>query len=277
MRHPVEVIALVATVGPMRVGWTLAAVACVAGGMAAALACSGKTGGSNSSTDASADQSVIEASTTDQSAFDSSGNVDSGGHSGEDAGEEAGQDAGCAPEPVDAAFVFTPPNAPRNVCTSAQIHEFYVDCWSTTQTTAACNAFYGEPANSSCILCMVSKSTASTWAAVVEFPNDITSANISGCIAIVTGDAGPGSCAYASQALKECVWDSCEAHCPTGATSAGVNAYEQCVTAAEGSVCATQNQAAACQSAYSACQYASFEAYFLGIGAFFCSAAADGG
>ncbi len=122
---------------------------------------------------------------------------------------------------------------------------------------------------------MFSDPTASPWGAIIRYPDGLNTANISGCIDLATGDAGPGSCAYEVQALKACEQGSCGSNCPSAQTTAGYDAYERCSSASNTSTCATQYQAAGCQTAYTACQFADFESYFLGIGAIFCSAGAS--
>lgn len=236
-----------ASIDGMVLRWTLGLVACVGGATTiGVVSCSGQARSSANPTDASTD---VRAS---------------------------GADAACVPAAVDAAFVFTPPNPQRSACTAAQIQTANEDC-NPTLTTAACRAFLSDPANALCIDCALSLASNRTWGALVDYPNDIVYANVSGCVATVSGDSGPGSCAYALQALQTCTWESCETQCPSGATPAGVMAFNQCTAEAESSICARQAQAASCLSDYPACHYASFEAYVLALGAFFCSAAADAG
>lgn len=198
----------------------------------------------------------------------------------------AGDDSGdaevtrtCAPQEAGAPPPFVPPHAPRSVCTDTQVRSYYSACWQGPGTTADCDAFRGDPANSPCILCMTSASTDASWSTITVFPNDSSQANVGGCIALVDQDAGPGSCAAARQASDLCRRDACSAMCPGGSTTDGLQAFDQCEMAAATTVCAGYEAAANCElePRYSPCLFADFQSYFIGLGRIFCEVGLDGG
>lgn len=234
-------------------------------------ACS-SSNGSGGPTDAGEDLAVIitDAGHQDRTEVEASGN--------EEAGEDAGIDADCVPVPVDASFAFVPPNPVRNACTTSQIQTLYDDCWSSTSSTTLCDAFYGDPSNSPCILCMFSKSSATSWGPIVQFPNDLGYPNVGGCIELLTGDAG--GCPQLIESYQLCIEDTCYVGCPSANTSAGAAAVQSCQQESRTTTCASETQAEQpCNTGtqYSQCVFADFQSYFLGVGAFFCAAGADGG
>ena len=250
----------------MRVGLTLGVVGCISGMVGGSVAACSGNGGNGGKSDASADTSTFDAVVRpDQSQVDTGGDDSNGG-----------DDAGCAPLPVEAGFPFAPPNPQRSVCTATQIQTLYNECWGGAP---GCTAFYGDPTNSTCIACMHTQSTASSWGPLVEFPDQVTYANASGCMAIVTPDAGGTDCAHAVEAEVRCRQASCAPNCPNASTAAGLAEYEQCETKAETTTCATEVQTAApCYSdpRYAPCVFVSFEAYVVGLGEFFCAANTGG-
>jgi hypothetical protein len=198
---------------------------------------------------------------------------------GSDAEIDAGFDAtGCTPQQATVP-AFVPPRAPRSACTDTQIQTFYADCFASMASVASCNAFKAAPDNSPCVLCLQTESSADAWAALIQFSNDTIEANIGGCIAWLDQDAGPGSCAVAEQSRELCRHDSCAANCPSGSTTAGDEAFEQCESQASMTVCAPYVAAAQCDQTarYVPCLFADFQAYVLGLGRIFCEAGRDGG
>src|SRR5258708_5025249 len=181
----------------MRVGWTLGLAAALGIGFAgAALAACGNGSSGAGPADASDDTKTSDVRHVDHAQPEAGD--DGGGDDGGDAG------AGCSPIAVDAAFPFVPPAPRRAICTTTQVQALYDGCWGTSATNATCNAFYGAPANSPCIACMITPSTASSWGALVEFPDKVTYANVGGCMALAAADAGGPSCGAAEQALVRC-------------------------------------------------------------------------
>ncbi len=190
---------------------------------------------------------------------------------------EASVPLNCSPLDAGTPPPFVPPRASRSACTDAQIQALYSDCFAGT--SAACDAFKGDPDNSPCVLCMETSSSDLAWGTIVDFPNASSQANVGGCIAMLDQDASPGSCGVARQAYDLCRRDSCAANCPNGSTTAGIQAFDQCETLAQTTVCAPYALAAQCDlsARYTPCLFANFQAYVLGLGRLFCEAGMDAG
>lgn len=181
----------------------LATAACVAlGGFGAA--CNVLVGAGSYTVEVGPDSSIAPEAGGDAPATDSSGVVDSG------VAEAAPEASTCVPVtdasvppqgapgcPADSdgstcypqdttSFSATwvePIGAHLNVCTSAQISDYYTACWSTTSTTTACNAWIA--ANGSCDACLETPSTASRYGALVTYSHvNVTYVNVGGCIAL---------------------------------------------------------------------------------------------
>jgi hypothetical protein len=166
------------------------------------------------------------------------------------------------------------------VCRLAQIQNLYADCWGSAATTTDCDDFYNDPTNTPCIHCMITQSTAPSWGAIVLFPGTNAFANLGGCLALVTGDSGPGSCAQVVETLQQCEVSSCRVGCPTEDTAEAGAVIVQCRTQSETTTCMGQDQAAVpCENASpnDACGFADFEADFIGVGQVMCAATVDGG
>jgi len=256
----------------MRVGWTLGLMAGLCGGFAGgALAACGNGSAGPGPADAASDARVSDAHVDH-------GEPESGDGAGGDDG--GGDEVGCSPIAVDASFPFIPPAAPRASCTTTQVQSLWDSCWSASATSATCGAFYGAPANSTCIACMITPTTASAWGPIVEFPDKISYANAGGCMALAFADAGGAACGAAQGALIRCNNAACSLPCPKGGTANDVAEYNQCGQQAVMTTCAAEDQAASCVSdpAYTGvCVFANFEANFIGLGDFFCAAGSDGG
>ncbi len=206
---------------------------------------------------------IIDAGSPDADASDAS--VQSGD------GDDVGVALDCTPTLPDGSVTppFVPPRRPQSVCTASQVLALFEACWAGS--TASCNAFYGDPTNSTCIRCMISDSTDPSWGPIVSYPNDTSQANVGGCVALVDQDSGADSCAAAFEAFKACGQESCAAVCPNGSSS-GSGAFGTCETLAELTTCAPYTQAAQCDQApaYASCIFVDFEAYFRGLGDVFC-------
>jgi hypothetical protein len=194
--------------------------------------------------------------------------------------QDAAIDAGCValPLPLDSGLQFVPPNAPASVCTLTQIEDLYADCWAPGWTKTGCDNFYGDPTNSPCIRCMITPSTAPSWGPVVRFGDNYAFANLGGCLAFLTGDAGDGTCAQTIQFLQQCYETSCSAGCPDDTSAEAGAAIVACHDQARSTTCsAFAPGATSCEndSQNNACVFADFQADFIGIGEIFC--AADGG
>ena len=184
---------------------------------------------------------------------------------------------------------FVPPLTTDTACTSAQIQQYYDDCYATAATSSTCTPFVGNASNTTCVNCLETPVTASEYGAILALENNTALANISGCMAIVDGDTSDTGCAAKVQAAALCNDTACSANCPIDSTdqttlTASFKAYNTCEreAAATGGVCAAENAAAApCQNdaKYSACKASSFEGYLLQIGNIICASgnAADAG
>jgi hypothetical protein len=126
---------------------------------------------------------------------------------------------------------------------------------------------------------MLSSGSASSFGAVITFPNVVSYANTPGCIALIDGDESPTGCAAAVQSLMFCRVASCAAVCPKGTDLGVFDAYSACEQQADATLCATQAQAAMCEDApqYAGCIFVDFESYFRGTGAIFCAALPEAG
>jgi hypothetical protein len=270
----------------MRTSRTLLALAAVAAALASAAACGGGTSGTSGGSDSGAADAPTEAfldgtvPQVDAMGPDSGVAGDSGApvdaNAAADSAYEKDVSLDCSPMPVDAGALppFTPPNPPQSACTPAQVQGFYLACESGS--TASCNTFFGDPANSPCIRCMITDSTASSWGPLVSYAaTDTIYGNYAGCMALLDNDGGPGSCAAAYQSYLTCTYESCSSNCPSGATPAGLAAIGQCEDEAGASVCASYYPPAQlCPgSRYSSCFFADFQADFVGLGELFCASA----
>jgi hypothetical protein len=253
----------------MRAGWWLGIVASVSGAAMVSVAACSSVGGGGADAGADAVDVVVRHP------------VDGGGD------DSSGGDGGCAPAdlPVDASFPFVPPNPPRSVCTVSQIQALYDDCWGDGGASA-CTAFNGDPTNAPCIDCMITPSSASTWGAIVTFPNGSVVPNSGGCIAVIgaaedggSAEGGAEACGAEVQSAALCQEESCALLCPGASTAAGLAEFQQCEEQAATSTCETEVQAAFCASdlADTVCVFPTFEGYFVGLGEFFCASSESGG
>lgn len=125
-----------------------------------------------------------------------------------------------------------------NVCTEAQITEFWDVCFGDKKGGQSCVNF--QSAHPECFSCMISIRGSAKWGAIVSFFS-LNQANTSGCLEA----QGQADCAHKLQALQQCQHFACIAGCPwDGLDAISLLACKE--TAAEG-VCAAQNApAAAC-------------------------------
>jgi hypothetical protein len=193
---------------------------------------------------------------------------------------DAGIDAqpSCSPQQV-VLRAFVPPRAPRSACTDTQIQALYVACSTGAGgDEATCNAFKGDPDNSPCLLCMYTEASDDAYGAIIHFPDGTDQANAGGCIALLNPGAGSAACAAAAEAIGVCRHEACEATCPGGSTTSGLQTFDQCESQADTTVCAQYVDAGQCDQAvqYVPCLFADYQAAFLGLGRIFCEAKPDG-
>lgn len=169
---------------------------------------------------------------------------------------------------------LVPPAPPQDACSPTQLADFYAKCLDeTTADTQDCQDFV--TANTTCAKCLETSASASAWGPVVS-RQGLVSINVAGCIALVTGDKGPMSCAAKYQAADDCTTQACEANCPIDENDpATFTAYEACLgQAAEGGCKAYHD--ALCKvdgSPIAQCtDHQSFKEYYDAIAPLFCSA-----
>ena len=137
----------------------------------------------------------------------------------------------CSPD-LDAGFTPAPMHPPRVIkgaCTAQQVDDYFKSC-----LTPSGNCATFTNANATCVSCLTSKDSDPTWGpAVTQTGNGGLFFNAAGCIAVLTGDSSPSSCAQGMQEGSECAQASCE-QCATGAV-----ALQQCVDEATSTVCAS--------------------------------------
>lgn len=90
----------------------------------------------------------------------------------------------------------------------------------------------------SCVACLMSKSTNTSWGALVAEDNTLVTLNIAGCLAITQNDSSAGSCAAHLEAANACEAAGCDAQCPvTNQTS--FQEYSECIQTVDATGCAT--------------------------------------
>ena len=106
-------------------------------------------------------------------------------------------------------------------------------------------------ANQTCLSCLVSNESDSTYGPIVELPTE-TLINLPGCIAVAEGKTDGSGCGGALSAFEECGRAACLPTCPTG-SAAEVAAESACETSTDladgGGVCASYAPAAECADA----------------------------
>ncbi len=161
---------------------------------------------------------------------------------------------------------FIPPVVQKGSCTSQQIQDLFNACFSPTNNQTQCNSF--QQANAACVSCALTKPQAP--GPLVEGTALVT-LNIPGCIAIVTGDASPSSCAARLQTVDACEEAACAAQCPvTDAQS--FQQYVQCTQTAASGGCKTYvgAECAIDGGAAGQCLVSDFQTGFMTLVPLFC-------
>jgi hypothetical protein len=185
---------------------------------------------------------------------------------------------------IDTSMIqWVPPNAPNpTACTADQAMTFFTDCWSSSGSSTLCNAFTGATANTACVACMQTASTASKYGAIVVYTG-IGYDNQAGCVSIEMGDLSSTSCGAKIQALTQCENLACLTNCPV-TDQASLMLFQQCSQAADMGVCSAYAMAAnagACNladsgadgaaAAFTTCESATdFASLFNAISPVFC-------
>lgn len=149
---------------------------------------------------------------------------------------------------IDTSMIkWVPPNAPNpTACTADQATTFFTDCWSSSGSSALCNGFTGASANTACVACMQTASTAAAYGAIVVYTG-IGYDNQAGCVAIEMGDLSATGCGAKLQAQTQCENLACLTNCPV-TDQASLMLFQQCSQAADMGVC-SQYVAAECNLA----------------------------
>jgi hypothetical protein len=198
-----------------------------------------------------------------------------GGMSGGAAGA-----AGCAPTPLaDWKPTWVPPATPTpGACSADQLAtELQLCVAPATLDQAACDAFKLDRKNTACLSCIFTPTSDSSYGPVSVDANDFWQTNISGCIAVIDGDATATGCGAKVQAYEDCLRAACEANCWVGQTDA---AWTGCEDQASAGECHSYQTDMVCAKApkYADCNaYVAFPDYFNGLSNLFCGAGFDAG
>jgi len=122
----------------------------------------------------------------------------------------------CGPGQVSASSLkFVSPPAHMNVCTKAEVEDFYTACFnaSSHSSSVACNAFQNDAGTAPCFGCIVSFAGASTYGAFVDYLTTNSGyVNTGACIAAL--DPCNIACAEMTQLKEQCLYAAC-ASCTT--------------------------------------------------------------
>ena len=189
----------------------------------------------------------------------------------------------CVPDTtIDTSQIkWVPPVTPNpNACSATQVQQLYDGCLGSSASSTACNAFLNNAANATCSKCMISKyGTDTSYGALIQI-GGVDYANVSGCIAIVTGDNSSTGCGAKAEAVIECENAACTNACPAVTDQATFTEWTNCTTAADNAVCKTYLDAECniADAGASVCQQSGFQAYYFAYAPIFCGAyATDGG
>jgi hypothetical protein len=168
-------------------------------------------------------------------------------------------DAGPVPVCAPSNAAFTPswhtPRVVPGACTQALI-DSYRQCLDDSIVTAnppSCASWTGtlSAANKTCLSCLVSNESDSTYGPIVELPTE-TLINLPGCIAVAEGKTDGSGCGGALSAFEQCGRAACLPTCPTG-NAAEVATESACETSTDladgGGVCGSYATAADCADA----------------------------
>ncbi len=109
--------------------------------------------------------------------------------------------------------VWVPPVPQAHLCSTVQINDYFTDCTGTTATGTACAAWTQSSANSSCLSCLQTPSTASRYGVLIGFPGNVVELNVAGCVALAEPCNLP--CAQTSLAIAQCREAACSTtSCP---------------------------------------------------------------
>jgi hypothetical protein len=232
--------------------------------------------GSSQNGSASSDAGASDAPTADSPVL----HHDAGLVTGDDAGGDDGPAAMGCPTPADVSSWMPPafhaPKTSSSACTAKDIADYDTACLNNmTRTSADCTAF--TMAHPSCVSCLESKSTDTTWGPIVTF-SGVINVNLAGCLALL--DPAGASCAQKVQEYDECVHTACDGVCAV--TSPQTFAlWKQCRDTATAQACNPYEQAASCISTDDAGTLCNppggFDAAFLAVAPIFCGGGTEAG
>jgi hypothetical protein len=168
---------------------------------------------------------------------------------------DAGPSPICAPSGAAFTPTWHPPRVQAGACTQALI-ESYRQCLDDSIAAAnppSCASWVGtlSAANQTCLSCLLSDESASTYGPIVQLPTE-TLINLPGCIAVAEGKTDGSGCGGALSAFEECGRAACLPTCPTGNASE-VAAESACEKATDlddgGGVCGAYATPADCANA----------------------------
>jgi hypothetical protein len=201
---------------------------------------------------------------------------------GDDSSSGDDSSASTCPTPADVS-TWTPPaykhaKSSLTACNAADLTGYDTACLAAGHTSAGCTAF--QTAHAACTSCLNSKSTDSTWGAIVAWAG-VININLAGCLELT--DPNSAQCAQAVEVGDECLHQACDAVCPVK-DQASFTQWQACQQAAAQQGCGTYEQAAAClqtddAAAASVCNPSSgtsFDQLFLSVAPIFCGGGAPG-
>ena len=187
----------------------------------------------------------------------------------------------CIPSTVGTPTWDPPSTYPRHACTKAAIDAYLTDCFNPTFDQTKCDT--DKTTYASCLACMFD-GDGGTTGPLLETSQGVTFVNYPGCLALVTDDAGPGSCAGEQGVLLACINGSCQS-CPQD-DGGGIGQINTCneSSSKDGGPCSSYAQAVNCgslpQTASAVCYRQtgeSFEAYASRVAVLFCAPGSGGG
>jgi hypothetical protein len=160
-------------------------------------------------------------------------------------------------------------------CTATQISGFYFACLAPGSTTAGCDAWQTNAANTTCLGCLYTGSSAAAYGVLIGYSLGslvFVEVNQAGCIALAEPCNLP--CAQAMQAETECSNAACSSYCAT------LSSYDTCATESDSCGCSGYATSAACQTQITGTQHpaestcdlngVSFQAIYNATATFMC-------
>jgi hypothetical protein len=155
----------------------------------------------------------------------------------------------CAPGDVSGftPAAYVPAAVHKGACTTMNISDFDAACINaTTATSAACSAW--QKANATCLACIQTPDTASSWGPLIEHTAQKTiSINLGGCFEL----AGSKACGTSFESDRGCDAAACDANCPVvqNDNNVSINALNACYKSADSGGCKTYaDQVAVCEN-----------------------------